>query len=174
MMTNRALHRDVYAKIRGILSRATRENRGKFAMDCEIAATKLGNCARKNRISGSCDKIATKCKCRLTKELGVTMSDQMMKCTATKFKPAACATGRRGASLRRLAFFSFPMPVPTCDFGGLNYSKAYKKWPRHNTLCECRRFFSGLPAEGGLLKNKFENLNLNNELCELQLSEPDT
>ena len=69
MMTNQSLCRAVYDKIRGILSRAARETNGKFAMECEFIATELGNCARKKWDPYRMDKIATKCKGGLAKEL---------------------------------------------------------------------------------------------------------
>ena len=84
MMTNQSLCRTVYDKIRGILSRAAREFSGKFAVDCETAATELANCARKKWDPFGCDKIATECKRRLSKELNEVLSERMRNCVATK------------------------------------------------------------------------------------------
>ena len=103
-MTTQALYRAVYDKIRGILSRAVREISGKFAVDCEFAATELGNCARRNRIFGACDKIPTGRKRRSSKELQRKFGERERKWVATKL-------GEQ--SRRRKAEQGTPSPQPS-------------------------------------------------------------
>ena len=68
------------------MSREARGFSGKFAADCEITATELGNCARKKWDPFRCDKIATKCKCRLSKELNEMLEERNGKWAATKLE----------------------------------------------------------------------------------------